>query len=400
MAATNRILPPPRAWQKTALAKWAETRRGIVAAVTGAGKTTFALHCIAAWLKDNREGYVCIVVPTTALLDQWYLTLTDEFCVAAVDIATLAGGRRKIGTKRFILAVINTARQLSTIFPHADRALLIVDECHRAGSPENAKALRGKWAATLGLSATPEREYDEGFYEYVAPALGRVIYRYEYPQAFQDGVIVPFDLINIHFDLSEEEGAEYARLSRLIAIRSSRGDGSESEGVEELLRKRARVSWNSALRVPLAVKLILDKRGTKAIVFHESVAAANEILALLQRRGVMATIYHTDLSPLRRRENLRQFRRGFYSCLVCCRALDEGLNVPGASVAVIASGTASSRQRIQRLGRVLRSQSGKGSATVYTLFGTPTERARLEREEKRLEGVALVRWLHASIDRG
>src|SRR5229473_2483679 len=100
--------------------------------------------------------------------------------------------------------------------------------------------------------------------------------------------------------------------------------------VEDLHHRRARVSWNSSLRIPLAAKLALDSRDKKMIVFHEAVAAANEINAILQRRGVMTTIYHTGLATVRRQENLRQFRRGFYSCLVCCRALDEGLNVPGA----------------------------------------------------------------------
>ena len=78
--------------------------------------------------------------------------------------------------------------------------------------------------------------------------------------------------------------------------------------------------------------------------------------------------------------------------LVCCRALDEGINVPEASVAVIASSTASQRQRIQRLGRILRTAKGKDQAEVYTVFATEEERKRLEAEEAKLEGITSVTW--------
>jgi superfamily II DNA or RNA helicase len=61
-------------------------------------------------------------------------------------------------------------------------------------------------------------------------------------------------------------------------------------------------------------------------------------------------------------------------------------------VAVIASSTASQRQRIQRLGRILRRAAGKSAATVYTLFATNEEKSRLEREAASLEGITHVTW--------
>src|SRR5580704_158864 len=196
-------LPPIRAWQESALALWLRSQRGIVAAVTGAGKTTLGLLCIDAWRRQHANGIICIIVPTTALLDQWLVTLTDDFGVDPKEIAMVVGGKRHIEGATFIIAVINSARPFSEFFSFSVSTMLIVDECHRAGSQENAKALRGAWWATLGLSATPERDYDDGFYSFVAPALGKVIYRYDYAAALWDGVVVPFDLINVHFDLSE-----------------------------------------------------------------------------------------------------------------------------------------------------------------------------------------------------
>ena len=87
------------------------------------------------------------------------------------------------------------------------------------------------------------------------------------------------------------------------------------------------------------------------------------------------------------------FRRGEIDVLVTCRALDEGINVPDASVAVLVASTASTRQRIQRLGRVLRPASGKEQALVYTIYATEPEADRLRQEAERLEGANEIRWL-------
>ena len=118
----------------------------------------------------------------------------------------------------------------------------------------------------------------------------------------------------------------------------------------------------------------------------------NRIVELLARYGQNAVAYHSHLSEPHRRDNLRLFRRGMVNVLVTCRALDEGTNVPEANVAVVARSTSSTRQRIQRLGRVLRPAANKIAATVYTLFTGEDERDRLAEEEQELEGVARIIW--------
>lgn len=96
-----------------------------------------------------------------------------------------------------------------------------------------------------------------------------------------------------------------------------------------------------------------------------------------------------------RRENLRLYRRGVFDVLVTCRALDEGFNVPETQVAVVASSTASSRQRIQRLGRVLRPSPGKEEAKIYTIYATQLEQERLLREASALAEVSSVTWMRS-----
>ena len=194
--------------------------------------------------------------------------------------------------------------------------------------------------------------------------------------------------------MQEEEKAEYSRLSRLIArARREALDPSTDERVRRLLICRASVVNRIQLRVPAAVKVIDSHPGVRSIVFHERVADAQRIAELLEERGHSVTLYHAGIRPQVRREHLRRFRAGVYDVLVCCRALDEGTNVPETALAVVASGTASRRQRIQRLGRILRPAPGKSHADVYTLFATNEEKDRLLEEARRLSDVAGTRWM-------
>jgi superfamily II DNA or RNA helicase len=382
-----------RNWQKNALPLWSSSMRGIVAAVTGAGKTTFALLCISEFINRYPSGIVLIVVPTIPLLDQWYLTLIDELSVTPNEVGVLASGRKEWEGHKYIIAVINSARNIASMISSKAPTFLIVDECHRSGSEQNAKVLNGHFVSTLGLSATPERQYDDGFHRYIKPVLGDIIFEYDYNQAFLDGVIVPFRLINIKFKLTSSEQKEYNDLTRRIAILMSKSDENLQKQLEILLRRRARISWNSPLRVPIGAKIALQHRKERIIIFHESITQANEIYQILINRGVRATIYHTHLSPVLRQQNLRLYKSGYYSCIVCCRALDEGLNVPSTSIGIIASGTSSMRQRIQRLGRVLRQVPGKQDALIYTLYATDAEKNRLLIETEKLEGSTEVSWL-------
>ncbi len=349
---------------------------------------------MAAFREQSRNARFLVIVPTLALLDQWYVSLVEDLGVPKGEIACFSGEERAAHPETVNLLVINTARSLGLKVARDADNFLLVDECHRAGSEKNALALRGKYGATLGLSATPEREYDTGLQKHIEPVLGPIIYTYDYKQAHADGVITPFDLVNVKIDLLRDEKQTFEKLTKSIAM-ARRQEGEEeavSFRVKSLLRKRAMVAGSAAMRLPIAVKLVEQHRGQRAIVFHERVDAANAIADMLKNRNHSVTSYHSKIGSILRRDNLRLYRRGLFDVIVCCRALDEGLNVPATSVGIIASSTASQRQRIQRLGRVLRPARRKNHATIYTVYATEQEGERLQREAARLHGVGSIVW--------
>jgi superfamily II DNA or RNA helicase len=375
-----------REWQNTALQLWREEKhRGIVEVVTGGGKTVFALAAI----QDLNPDTSLVVVPTLALLDQWWEEAAAFFNLRLDDIHIVTNaGRVRKGTIN--IAVLNTAAKLS-LEGRARPSFLIVDECHKAASPKFRTALDVEKDASLGLSATPERPYDEGLADILVPALGPVIFRYTYKDALRDGVIVPFALKNIIFDLEEDRQAEYDKLTKAIA-RSIQSNGMEHEKTLALLLRRSRILNLSLNRIRLALRIIASHKGKRIIVFHEDIEACEVIKQVLSDADVRAGIYHSRMKLRDRAETLASYRRGDIDVLVTCRALDEGFNVPETQIGIIAASTATRRQRIQRLGRVLRPVPGKEQAIVYSLVATEPEVRRLREEEREMEGIAEVSW--------
>ncbi len=178
-----------REWQEKAFPLWWSKKRGIVKVVTGGGKTFFAIHCLKKYLEENPEKLALIVVPSIALLDQWYENLSQEF--RNKEISLNGGGEQ---TNQITKICISTIDSMKNIIDQVDyqNTFLIVDECHKIGTEKRGDMLTNSWHATLGLSATPERDYDDNFYIIIKKILGDIVFDYDYIDAREDEVIVNF----------------------------------------------------------------------------------------------------------------------------------------------------------------------------------------------------------------
>lgn len=386
-------LPPLRDWQRVALDAWHSAgRRGCMEVATGGGKTTLALAAFEELRSVDPTYRALVVVPTTALLDQWFIAFQDDLGLKPEDVKILSSGDLEpSGIAN--LVIINTARNIERATV-VQPLLFVVDECHRAGSPVNAQSLKVQANAYLGLSATPHRDHDDGFEKYVEPVLGKILVTYSVSDALRDGVLAPLKLTYLRIPLLKGEQEQYDDLTRKIGQATAQG---HEDRAEVLLRARARVYNSAHYRLPVTAKILNSRRGTRTLVFLESIALAKQLTTQLDDIGHSVVLYHSGQSDHLRRSNLRGFRRGTYDVLVACRALDEGFNVPEAQLAVIAAGTSSKRQRVQRFGRVLRTIAGKDLAEVISLYATPVEEERFLAEAGRLEGAASVSWQAVSL---
>ena len=381
-----------RDWQEKAFPLWWSKKRGIVKVVTGGGKTFFAIYCLKKYLDEEPNKNVLIVVPSIALLDQWYENLTHSF--NDKDISLNGGGEQTDATTKICISTIDSLKNIIKDI-NAESTFLIVDECHKIGTEKRGDMLTNNWHATLGLSATPERDYDDNFYIIIKKILGDIIFDYDYIDAREDEVIVNFKLLYGYAALLPEEEQKYKKFTKSIQRRAATigGNNMDDYPLKMLIFNRARLIKNSKNRIPYGVELIQKYKRDSWIVFTENKKQAKDFNDIIRNKGFKSGIYNTDLNDDERQENLENFKAGKLNVLVSCTALDEGFDMPEADGAMILSASSSKRQRIQRMGRVLRITANKENALIVTVYSSKTEYEKLREESNRykLEGVP-IKW--------
>lgn len=398
-----------RPWQAEALDAWSAAEcRGVIEAATGTGKTIVALAAAAELHAEYGDDLrVAVVVPSVVLARQWRESIATHLRVPRLQIGEQhsEAGLEWRSAQPVLITVVNTARtQLRSVLrtwqKEGRRTLLVVDECHRAGSESNARIFEGAFDMALGLSATPERS-DGGHQEVVYPGLGSPVYRYPLRKALDDRVLAALRCVNLYVDFTAAERREWDEAGRQVNVamqrlqqvrpelrrlpegklwatvsRLARDGNRDATTIVALLASRRTMlsGCDARQRCHSAIVEWLATSNERTLMFHETIGAAKQGYRELRQASVRVAIEHSQLPPADRVETLKRFRRGRDRVLVAVRSLDEGLDVPEASVAVIVSGSRSVRQRIQRLGRILRQADGKQAVAVSILVrGTPEE---------------------------
>ena len=406
-------------WQNECVDNWfAAGHRGVIKVVTGAGKTILAI-AIAERLQQAHvpDLRVAIVVPTIVLLDQWREEFLTRSNLPTSAIGLLGGGEDAAfdAQTRIIIGVLNSAsRKLPGIVKDAGVSgslLLIVDECHRAGSAEMQKVFRTERAFSIGLSATPERDNDPTAEEEFANGLqdeipepmdfgdsvlgkelGPVIFELNYAEAIKLGVLPPFSIVHYGLSLKPHESVQYEKISREIKnlrdelerpgrkgldlirwCRSKAGASNPAAGrMIALTAERKRLLFRMEERAKAVVRILRnafdENPDTKAILFHESIDEVMRLFALLQEQGFAVVAEHSEFPDQMRATSLRLFRQNAARVIVSARSLIEGFNVPSADLGIIVAASSSVRQRVQTLGRLLRKSKARDGAEKHAVL--------------------------------
>jgi RNA polymerase primary sigma factor len=382
-------------WQQEALEAWTSNgHRGIINAVTGAGKTRLALAAIGQHLEQN-SSHVVVIVPTIELLQQWHLQLCDRF--PDHRIGMLGGGEKDyLSDHDILVAVVNTARNEFLGLPDGHSGLLVGDECHRLASDQNQLALEEEFKSRLGLSATHERL--DGRHESVLiPYFGHVVYELNYKQAIEQDVISRVKVAMIAVEFTLEEMAQYEQLTEEMSVArrklsSSYGLSGLNPGeffieVSKLASsgdRRAAIAANMYLRPYRARRNLLAESEAKinalgiltgaiqdasgTIAFTESIDSTYEIVTAFSSKSIAAEAFHSELKKEERSTIFKGFSDGEIQLLSAPNILDEGIDVPEADLAIIVAGTSQRRQMIQRMGRVMRKKKDGRFARFAILY--------------------------------
>ncbi|MDQ0375963.1 DEAD/DEAH box helicase family protein [Cellulomonas humilata] len=375
-------------YQANVLESWKSAdHHGIVSFATGAGKTITAIEGIRRWSAGEQDGATLIVVPSKDLHTQWARELRTELPEANLVLAG-AGHSEWRGVIRWLLSdhaqdgrpriVLATNKTFSSpqfqesIDSSRPDLLLVADELHRTGSPSVLRALQaGPFKATLGLSATYARQFDESgtqsLLEFYGPVLEPVI---GLTEAILLGRLVPYDYFLHKTSLDDQEQEQYDKLTmdiKKVAGRESDTNAPDSY-LQKLLIKRARILKQARAKVPAALAVLRAEfqEGDRWLVYCDDTNQLGAMVASCLEHGLPALEYHSDMTS-RRDDVMASFgRRG--GIIVAIRCLDEGIDIPACDRALIIASSTVEREYIQRRGRVLRTSVDKYSAAVHDML--------------------------------
>ncbi len=354
-----RLQLQPRPYQREALDAWiAAGRRGVVVLPTGAGKTLVGLMAI-----EQVRLWTLILVPTIDLLEQWRSAVIRHLGIPADQTGTFGGGSREllpVTVMTYDSGTLHTA-ELNRF------GLLIFDEVHHLPAPSYRLIAEGTFAPNrLGLSATPERT--DGAHADLERLVGPVVYQRLPAELSRQRYIARYREVRLQVELSLEEELRYRSLietyrsylrRRRVRIESAqdfeqyliRRSGFDPAAREAMLahQQARQIALNAEAKINVVAGLLRKHAGERVIIFSEY----NALVERLSRELCIPAITHKT-GVEERRAILERFRSGRYTKLVTGRVLNEGVDVPDATVAIIVSGNATKREYVQRLGRVLR----------------------------------------------
>jgi superfamily II DNA or RNA helicase len=367
-----KVTREPFPHQIEAIEVWEQQgRRGLVILPTGTGKTFTAVLAI-----HRTRRPTLILVPTIDLLNQWYSQLVDFF---QVPVGLIGGGNYDVQP----LTVTTYQSAHEQIERIGNRfGLMIFDECHHLPGPTYSMAAVGSLAPfRLGLTATPERA--DGM-EMVYPELiGPIVYRKEIQELSGD-FLAEYRTERVYVQLSEQEKQEYLTakecyrnfiLDRNISMGAANGwqrfiiEASRSpKGYEafKAYQSRKRIERTASAKFEQLERLLRLHASDRSIIF----TADNATVYRIAREYLVPAITHQTKAK-ERKEILTRFHSGEFTVVVTSQVLNEGVDVPAASVGIVLSGSSTIRENVQRLGRILRKQPDK-QAILYEIVARET----------------------------
>lgn len=366
-----------RRWrhQTEALEAFVDARRGVLEMATGTGKTRTALSIFAELRRRAVVSDAIVCAYGTDLLDQWHrelLTRTDTPIYRAYGehhegLAYLNGGAGSV----LLISRQNLVGLLPNL-PISRRAatLLVFDEVHGMGSSSMVAALEGRlddFVYRLGLSATPERAYDEDGNEFVQSNIGPVIYRFTLEQAIRRGILCEFDYVDLPYEFSDDDRAA---VRQAIRKHHARSNSPSPPPPEQLYQELARIRKLSVEKLPPFLAYVTANPETlrRSLIFVETAEYGLLVQNILMDLGVDYHTYYGDDD----RANLRRFAQGELECLVTCKRISEGIDISSVGSIILFASARARLETVQRLGRCLRIDPADPSkrATVVDFIRT------------------------------
>lgn len=382
----------PLPHQISAIESWkACGNRGIFSHATGSGKTYTALLAIKEHVEAGLPALV--LVPSRLLLDQWAAEIREEMPNTALLLAGGGNDRWKQGARlramtspsrdlgaRVVLSTMQTAA--TDVFMlgivQGDHLMVVADEVHQVGSTFNSRVMLISTGPRIGLSATPIRYGDPEGTAKIFDYFGKVVPpAITLQDAIKAGRLVEYEYYPHLVHLTDDEAEQWRLVTHQIRQEIARQKESEakqsslSEKAKLLLIQRSRIAKKASRKPQLVADLMHShyEPGQRWLIYCEDSEQLNEVLHAIRSIGLQPVEYHSGMQG--DRDATLAWFRTFGGVLVSIRCLDEGVDIPAVSHALIVASSQNPRQFIQRRGRVLRKSYGKTLAVIHDVIVVP-----------------------------
>ena len=356
----------PNIWKHKieAVNTFLKEKKGILQMATGTGKTKTALEIARILIKRNEVTSLIILTDNEDLLDQWYEEMNDWLENNLIEFQLWRNysshkeapfferdpkGKILISSRLHNTSLRDILTNLSDEVKQ--KCLVIHDEVHKFGSKsmqENLSGTHSGFAYKLGLSATPDRAYDEEGNDFVAKEIGKVIFDFPLEKAIADGILCEFNYVPIHFELTDDE-KKYKR--NLIQKFNSQTE-SNPYPREDFYRDISAINKLAETK-PFYLKKYLENNDwilTNTIIFVMQGSQGDEIIKETYKFNQNFNTYYQGTDPY----IIQEFREDKIDYLVSCHKLSEGIDIPKLKNIILVSSDAAKLETIQRIGRCLR----------------------------------------------
>lgn len=348
--------------QEEAVEAFLEKRSGVLEMATGTGKTRTTLKIFQRLIDAGQLKGAVVATDGTDLLDQW---------AAELDGWTLQSNRPWLVYRQYeryremgefalepeggilVISRAQLAKALGRIPGEAMGNMIVVhDEVHGLGVPSLVTSLKGKhgqFGWRLGLSATPERSYDEDGNRFILGEIGPTVYPFPVEAAIARGVLSEFDYVPLPYELTD---GDRKRISRVYALRAARKREGNPMSKEEFWTELAKVYKTAEMKPQVFFEYLEEHTALlrDCIIFVETKEYGHGLLEGLHEHTTRYRTYYAEDD----RNHLEQFARREIDCLVTCRRVSQGIDLRSLRTVVLFASARSKLETIQRIGRCLR----------------------------------------------
>ncbi|WP_425600943.1 DEAD/DEAH box helicase [Haloterrigena alkaliphila] len=335
-----------RDYQRTWVDRFAEAGEGVFVGPPGSGKTVAAMGAMA-----HVGGETLILVPSRDLARQWADAILEYTSLEADQIGQYHGGRKEVRPVTIATYQIAGMDRHRSLFDDREWGLVVFDECQHVPSDVYRRSTHLQSRHRLGLSASPIREDDRQteIFTLVGPPIGT-----DWEALFEAGFVAEPELEIRYVPWGDDEQPN--------AYASAEG------------QEKYRIAAKNRGKVDEVRYLLSAHPDSRALVFVDYLEQGRDLSAALDTPFLSGETPHHE-----RRRLLDEFRRNERDLLIVSRVGDEGIDLPTADLAIVASGLGGSRrQGTQRAGRTMRPAGG---ALVYVLATRGTREEDFARKQ-------------------